>query len=75
MPLNLIVQLGIMTAPAEQSAQAGKEHPEQHHGWESNMPVRIATVRAQVSVSPASCFFPAWRSRSTARGGCSDSRS
>jgi hypothetical protein len=59
MGLNLVVQLGLTTAPAEKSAHAREEYPQQRHGSCSKMRVRITTVLARLSVSAASCFLPA----------------
>ena len=60
MGLNLVVQLGLTTAPAETSAHTREEDSEPRHRSScSSMRVMIATVRAQFSASALNCFFPA----------------
>ena len=56
MGLDLLLQLGIAAAPAKQTCDAREPRS---HDSPSSMRLTMATVRVQLSVSAASCFFPA----------------
>jgi len=58
MRLDVFGQIGVAVATAYQSKDARPQNAEGAHDSVSNSRCRIETVRAQLSVSWASCLWP-----------------